>query len=154
MLNTNIWTRTHRSILKLVRNLVNCHWCSVQLLKETWPLTTPLPYSCYFSDFISCHYPFTHYILATPASVSLRGLGMLPGSCPWATPLASPGVEYSSPDRYMVEVYGLASVCFFGLPQWNPQLFFPCLIFSIALIWHNTYIYLIISSFSIFSSPD
>lgn len=79
--------------------------------------TTPLPYSCYFADFTSCHYPFTHSILATPASVSLRGPGTLPGSHPWAIPLASPGVECSSPDRCMTEVCCLASVCFFGLPQ-------------------------------------
>ena len=79
--------------------------------------TTPLPYSCYFADFTSCHYPFTHSILATPAPVSLRGPGTLPGSHPWAIPLASPGVECSSPDRCMTEVCCLASVCFFGLPQ-------------------------------------
>ena len=79
--------------------------------------TTPLPYSYYFADFTSCHYPFTHSILATPASVSLRGPGTLPGSHPWAIPLASPGVECSSPDRCMTEVCCLASVCFFGLPQ-------------------------------------
>ena len=106
--------------------------------------TTPLPYSCYFADFISCHYPFTHSILATPASVSLRGPGTLPGSRPWAIPLASPGVERASPDRCMAEGCCLASVCFFGLLQWNLQPFFPCLIFSIALIWHNTYIYLLV----------
>lgn len=79
--------------------------------------TTPLPYSCYFADFTSCHYPFTHSILATPAPVSMRGPGTLPGSHPWAIPLASPGVECSSPDRCMTEVCCLASVCFFGLPQ-------------------------------------
>ena len=79
--------------------------------------TTPLPYSYYFADFTSCHYPFTHSILATPAPVSLRGPGTLPGSHPWAIPLASPGVECSSPDRCMTEVCCLASVCFFGLPQ-------------------------------------
>lgn len=143
MLNTNIWTRTHRSTWNWEGTWQTATGAPFICSKNLAP-TTPLPYSCYFADFISCHYPFTHSILATPASVSLRGPGRLPGSRPWAIPLASPGVECASPDRCMAEVCCLASVCFFGLLQWNLQPFFPCLIFSIALIWHNTYIYLLV----------